>query len=273
MQEREREREREIDRYTRTEKRNCEASNGERASPATKSRREHATEPTSARVSLAEDRTDGMCNRTGVSDGEPNCDPGGQGCYKDHVDGVPTDIHKDRPIEVTITEGRSVGVLISLMDGMHGARPGFENAAGFVFDGRDVFDTSQATGQVEVRTAAAGANYFGRSTGLADKLISEITEDDLKTGRMDCVRAQQKENWFNQRAIHAQNRAQGQGVVYGESQGMRPREGGYIARESIASKARAREPAARTAPRAAASSAAPPRPPCDAMAAGVARGR
>jgi len=89
----------------------------------------------------------------------------------------------------------------------------------------------------DARTAAAGKNYFGRSTGLADKLIDQISDDDLRTGRMDTVRAQQKENWFNQRAIHAQNRAQGQGVVFGEEQTNRPREGGYIARESISSSA------------------------------------
>jgi len=87
------------------------------------------------------------------------------------------------------------------------------------------------------RTSAAGANYFGRATGLADKLINEITEDDLRTGRMDKVRAQQKENWFNQRAIHAQNRAQGQGVVFGESTEGKPREGGYIARDVLSSDA------------------------------------
>ena len=52
------------------------------------------------------------------------------------------------------------------------------------------------------------------------------------------VRAQQKENWYNQRAIHEQNRAQGQGVVFGDtSMEGRPTSGGYIAREAIASKA------------------------------------
>jgi len=95
-------------------------------------------------------------------------------------------------------------------------------------------NTQSAT---NARVAAAGANYFGRQTGLADKLIDQITEDDLKTGRMDKVRAQQKENWFNQRAIHAQNRAQGQGVVFGESTENKPRDGGYIAREAISSDA------------------------------------
>lgn len=87
------------------------------------------------------------------------------------------------------------------------------------------------------RTSSAGANYFGRSTGLADKLIDGITEEDKRTGKMDCVRAQQKENWFNQRAIHRSNRAQGQGVVFGEDQSLKPREGGFIAREAISSQA------------------------------------
>ena len=72
---------------------------------------------------------------------------------------------------------------------------------------------------------------------MAEKLINEITEDDLKTKRMDKVRAQQKENWFNQRAIHHQNRAQGQGVVYGEDQTLKPRDGGYNARDALDSKA------------------------------------
>ena len=92
-----------------------------------------------------------------------------------------------------------------------------------------------AKGATEARTSSAGKNYFGRSTGLANKLINEMSDEDVKMGRMDCVRAQQKENWFNQRAIHAQNRAQGQGVVFGQEQQYAPREGGFVARESIAS--------------------------------------
>jgi len=95
-------------------------------------------------------------------------------------------------------------------------------------------DSRQAT---NARTAAAGKNYFGRSTGIAEKLINGITEDDVKTGRMDCVRAQQKENWFNQRAIHAENRAQGQGVVFGADNGITPREGGFVARDALKSTA------------------------------------
>ena len=94
-------------------------------------------------------------------------------------------------------------------------------------------EENAAKGATEARTSSAGKNYFGRSTGLASKLINEMSDEDVKMGRMDCVRAQQKENWFNQRAIHAQNRAQGQGVVFGQEQQYQPREGGFVARESI----------------------------------------
>lgn len=95
-------------------------------------------------------------------------------------------------------------------------------------------DDKTVSGATSARTSSAGANYFGRSTGLAEKLINEgFTESDLKNKRMDKVRAQQKENWFNQRAIHANNRAQGQGVVFGDTTEGRPSEGGYIARESM----------------------------------------
>jgi len=79
------------------------------------------------------------------------------------------------------------------------------------------------------RTASAGKNYFGRSTGLAEKIIDNISEDDVKNNRVDCVRAQQKENWFNQRAIHKSNREAGQGVVYGDKK----EAGHYIAREAL----------------------------------------
>lgn len=89
----------------------------------------------------------------------------------------------------------------------------------------------------ESRTASAGKNYFGRSTGLADQIIENMSEEDVKMGRIDKVRAQQKENWFNQRAIYKANRAAGQGVVYGESREGRPSEGGYIAREALSSEA------------------------------------
>ena len=58
---------------------------------------------------------------------------------------------------------------------------------------------SSRSGQRAAKAASAGANYYGRSTGLAEKLIAEITEEDLRSGKMDKVRAQQKENWFNQR--------------------------------------------------------------------------
>merc|ERR1719161_386506 len=38
------------------------------------------------------------------------------------------------------------------------------------------------------RTASAGANYFGRSTGVAEKIIENMSEEDVKAGRIDCVR-------------------------------------------------------------------------------------
>lgn len=66
------------------------------------------------------------------------------------------------------------------------------------------------------RVASAGKNYFGRSTGYAEQKIAEITQKDVESGKMDCVRAQQLENWQNQRAIAKQNRKMGQGVVFGE---------------------------------------------------------
>ena len=91
-----------------------------------------------------------------------------------------------------------------------------------------------AKGATEARTSSAGKNYFGRSTGLANKLINEMSDEDVKMGRMDCVRAQQKENWFNQRAIHRNNRAQGQGVVFGQETAGAPSEGGFVARENMA---------------------------------------
>jgi hypothetical protein len=89
----------------------------------------------------------------------------------------------------------------------------------------------------ESKTASAGANYFGRSTGLAEKIIENMSEEDLKSGKIDCVRAQQKENWFNQRAIHEQNRAMGQGVVFGEEEKLRPRSGGFNTQDAISSDA------------------------------------
>jgi len=99
-------------------------------------------------------------------------------------------------------------------------------------EGDEFGDASSSRQATNARTAAAGKNYFGRSTGLADKLMDSITDDDVKTGKMDAVRAQQKENWFNQRAIHASNRAQGQGVVFGDTTEGKPREGGYVARDA-----------------------------------------
>lgn len=86
----------------------------------------------------------------------------------------------------------------------------------------------------ESRTASAGKNYFGRTTGYAEKKIAEMTDEQVYKGQMDCVRAQQLENWHNQRAIAKQNRAMGQGVVFGE----KPTQGGsYQAREALSSEA------------------------------------
>lgn len=68
-------------------------------------------------------------------------------------------------------------------------------------------DRSEMTGKVKSattsRTASSGGNYFGRFTGYAAKKIEEITEEDRKYNRLDEVRAQQLENWHNQRALHA----------------------------------------------------------------------
>merc|ERR1719359_2002138 len=80
----------------------------------------------------------------------------------------------------------------------------------------NVMTNDNVEGATEARTASAGANYFGRSTGLAEKIIENMNDEDIRNHKVDRVRAQQKENWFNQRAIHANNRAQGQGVVFGE---------------------------------------------------------
>ena len=50
---------------------------------------------------------------------------------------------------------------------------------------------------------------------------------------MDCVRARQLENWHNQRGIAKENRAAGQGVVYGAKK----ESGHYIARDALSSDA------------------------------------
>ena len=101
-------------------------------------------------------------------------------------------------------------------------------------------ETKGVEGATTSRTSSAGANYFGRSTGIAEKLINEgFAEADVKDHRMDCVRAQQKENWFNQRAIHSQNRQRGQGIVFGESQDGKPREGGFNAQAALSATANA----------------------------------
>jgi len=113
-------------------------------------------------------------------------------------------------------------------------RGGFGGAEGGGGEGSLNVGRGTVKSATESRTASAGKNYFGRSTGYADKKISEMTDEQVYKGQMDCVRAQQLENWHNQRAISKQNRAQGQGVVFGE----KPRPGGsYQAREALSSEA------------------------------------
>ena len=66
---------------------------------------------------------------------------------------------------------------------------------GTVLSYADLPDESQkVSGATEARTTSAGKNYFGRSTGLAEKLIDSITDEDLRTGKLDKVRAQRKDN-------------------------------------------------------------------------------
>jgi hypothetical protein len=99
--------------------------------------------------------------------------------------------------------------------------------AGQVMGYRDLPDESmKVDGATNAKLASSGENYWGRSTGMAEKLIAKITEDDIFHHRMDAVRAQQKENWFNQRAIYEANKARGQGVVHGYEERAQP-SGGY----------------------------------------------
>lgn len=110
---------------------------------------------------------------------------------------------------------------------------GIGNIAVSVGEGGTNIGRGKVKAATDARIASAGKNYFGRSTGYAERLIDQISEEDIKYQKMDKVRAQQKENWFNQRAIHQQNKAQGQGVVFGE----RKAGGHYIAREALQSDA------------------------------------
>eukprot|EP00183_Erythrolobus_madagascarensis_P004385 CAMPEP_0185857646 /NCGR_PEP_ID=MMETSP1354-20130828/29607_1 /TAXON_ID=708628 /ORGANISM="Erythrolobus madagascarensis, Strain CCMP3276" /LENGTH=339 /DNA_ID=CAMNT_0028559917 /DNA_START=45 /DNA_END=1064 /DNA_ORIENTATION=+ len=82
--------------------------------------------------------------------------------------------------------------------------------------GRTESTKEKVTGATQSRIASAGANYFGRSTGYAEVKIDQISDEDRKKKRMDEVRAQQLENWHNQRAIFDSNRSRGQGVVFGQ---------------------------------------------------------
>eukprot|EP00179_Madagascaria_erythrocladioides_P007208 CAMPEP_0198313584 /NCGR_PEP_ID=MMETSP1450-20131203/4554_1 /TAXON_ID=753684 ORGANISM="Madagascaria erythrocladiodes, Strain CCMP3234" /NCGR_SAMPLE_ID=MMETSP1450 /ASSEMBLY_ACC=CAM_ASM_001115 /LENGTH=342 /DNA_ID=CAMNT_0044016593 /DNA_START=143 /DNA_END=1171 /DNA_ORIENTATION=- len=82
--------------------------------------------------------------------------------------------------------------------------------------------SNQTGGKVETamhsRIASAGQNYFGRSTGYAEKKIETITEQDRKMNRMDNVRAQQLENWHNQRSIHQAKQGRREGVMFGSEE-------------------------------------------------------
>lgn len=115
---------------------------------------------------------------------------------------------------------------VSMVRGGMGAAEGGDGASSQVGRGKVIAATT-------AKIASAGKNYFGRSTGYAAKKIAEITDEQLYSGQMDCVRAQQLENWHNQRAISKSNRAMGQGVVFGE----KAKGGSYQAREALSSDA------------------------------------
>eukprot|EP00189_Rhodosorus_marinus_P011180 CAMPEP_0184751658 /NCGR_PEP_ID=MMETSP0315-20130426/43158_1 /TAXON_ID=101924 /ORGANISM="Rhodosorus marinus, Strain UTEX LB 2760" /LENGTH=271 /DNA_ID=CAMNT_0027230935 /DNA_START=340 /DNA_END=1155 /DNA_ORIENTATION=+ len=74
----------------------------------------------------------------------------------------------------------------------------------------------QVKSAMDSRVASAGANYFGRTTGYAEKLIANITDEQRRTHRMDEVRAQQIENWHNQRQIHKTREGRQTGEAYGQ---------------------------------------------------------
>jgi len=77
---------------------------------------------------------------------------------------------------------------------------------------------SQVKGAMEARVASAGSNYFGRSTGYADKIIADMKEEDVKAHRIDAVRAQQLENWQNQRSFHAERNVRQEGEAFGRQE-------------------------------------------------------
>lgn len=102
----------------------------------------------------------------------------------------------------------------------------------------------QVVAATNARIASAGKNYFGRSTGYAETKLADVDAEqerlraagqfakaDMARSKMDCVRAQQLENWQNQRSVAQENRASGQGVVYGAPQ----QSGRFDAQEALTS--------------------------------------
>ena len=77
-------------------------------------------------------------------------------------------------------------------------RGGFGSADG-AGGGSDQVGRGRVQSATTARVASAGKNYFGRSTGYAEKKIEEMKDEDIKNHKIDYVRAQQLENWFNQR--------------------------------------------------------------------------
>lgn len=76
-------------------------------------------------------------------------------------------------------------------------------------------ENENVKGTTEARTVSARGNYFGRTTGYAEKFMDKYTEKDFRDHRVDSVRAQQMENWQNQQAMNAANRQSGQGTMFG----------------------------------------------------------
>lgn len=109
-------------------------------------------------------------------------------------------------------------VLGALRGGVDGLSDGTSGIGrGRVMSYEDLPDENRnVEGAVDARTAKAGANYFGRSTGYAEKYLEQFSEDDIKSGKVDSVRAVQMENWANQREMHARKNANRDGELYGE---------------------------------------------------------
>ncbi|KAA8493914.1 hypothetical protein FVE85_3889 [Porphyridium purpureum] len=97
--------------------------------------------------------------------------------------------------------------------------------------GNEQVGRGKVVSAMEARVASTKGNYFGRSTGYAEQKIAEISEEDRRLNRLDEVRAQQLENWHNQRSIHQMNQAQGQGVMYGAPEPYSPPASMYQSQE------------------------------------------